>query len=477
MMARGAVDAGAAALHEKKKILLVDDDPIFVHALRLSFQSKGHTLEVATSVDEAIDLIKKTTVALALVDIHLSGESGFTFLERCKVVKPEIKVIMLTASRDINFPINALRLGATDYLLKPIEFEELWAKINQFLNLHLPSNIGVPDESIWTQLGLVGVSPRLAEVRMHIEMAARTNLNILITGETGTGKELCANAVHLLSGRSAGPFVPVNCAALGDGLFQAEIFGYKKGSFTGADETHMGYIEVAEGGTLFMDEIGEVPLVAQVKLLRAIETGEFNPVGETRARKANVRYVVATNRNLMEDVTAGRFREDLYYRLNVMEIHLPPLRERREDIPLLVEHYIGQLSHGLQKPVKGVSPALISALINYSWPGNVRQLLNMLARAIAFSKHQTLEPADFQQLAGPKKYFRVKREDLDIEAKRAVMGMEIEEIRAALLQANGDIDSAAKILNLNRATLYRKIKKYSMDLTQFRNPHQRDLPL
>lgn len=476
-MPHGIVSAIAATSHPNINILIVDDDPIFVHALRLSFQSKGHTLEVAASVEEAVELVKKIPVALALVDIQLSGESGFTFLERCKGINPDLKVIMLTASRDINFPINALRLGAADYLLKPVDFEELWGKIDQLLKLSTSLNDGIPDESIWIQLGLVGVSPRLAEVRMHVEMAARTNLNVLITGETGTGKELCANAVHLLSGRSAGPFVPVNCAALGDGLFQAEIFGYKKGSFTGADETRKGYIEVAEGGTLFMDEIGEVPLLAQVKLLRAIETGEFNPVGETRAKKANVRYVVATNRNLMEEVASGRFREDLYYRLNVMEIHLPPLRERREDIPPLVEHYIGQLSRGLHKPVKRASPALMGALMNYSWPGNVRQLLNMLVRAIALSGQEILETSDFPHLAETGRCVRVKRDELDIEAKNAISGMEKEEIRVVLLQANGDIITAAKMLNLNRATLYRKIKKYGFDLGQFRNPRQRGLTM
>lgn len=465
-----AVNGRGALSHRKGSILLIDDDQVFVHVMRLAFQSKGIALEVATAVDEALEIVKKNPVALALVDIQLFGESGFAFLERCKTVDPGLKVIMLTGSRDINFTINALRLGAVDYMLKPVEFEELWTKINPFLNVPSTGNGGALDESIWTQLGLVGVSPRLEEVRRHIKNAARTNMNILITGETGTGKELCAHAVHMLSGRSAKPFVAVNCAALGDGVFQSEMFGHRKGSFTGADETRKGYIEAAEGGTLFMDEIGEVPLSAQVKLLRAIETGEFNPVGDTRVKKISVRYVVATNRNLQEEVAVGRFREDLYYRLNVMEIHLPPLRERREDIPLLIEHYIGQLSHGFQKPVKEMSPALVSALMSHSWPGNVRQLLNMLARAIALSGHEKLELADFPQIAGTEKYVRGKREELGIVAKNAIEGMEKDEINVALLQAKGEIDTAAKILNLNRATLYRKVKKYGFNLTQFRNP-------
>ena len=467
----GRAGGGIAAPLIKKSVLLLEDDELLAKVMRQSFQCKGVSLEIAASVDEAIKLINKTPFALALVDIHLAGGTSFSLLEHIKDINVNVPVIMLTSSRDLGNAINALRLGAVDYLLKPVEFEELWERIRKYLEMPSPSAGGHSDDSVWKQLGLIGVSPLLAEVQRQVEIAARTNLNILITGESGTGKELCASAVHLLSRRSAGPFVALNCAALGESVFQAEMFGHVKGSFTGADETRKGYIEAANGGTLFMDEIGEVPLSAQGKLLRAIETGEFNAVGERRVKTVDVRYVAATNRNLLKEIAGGHFREDLYYRLNVIAIHLPPLRERKDDIPLLVEHYISQFSTEHHKPVKRASPALIGAMRDYSWPGNVRQLLNMIARAIAFSEGELLELADFPAIDEARRQARVvEHQPRTIAVKAAVGNPRKEEISAALTQAKGDINLAMKRLNVSRATLYRKIRQYAIDLDQFRNP-------
>lgn len=464
-------DGGMAAALKKKTVLLLEDDELLAQVMRRSFQSKGISLEIATSVDDAIALIKKTPFALALVDIHLANGTGFGLLDHIKKMNGDLPVIMLTGSRDLGFAINALRLGAADYLLKPVEFEELWERIRKYLEMPPPPAGGLSDDSVWKQLGLIGVSPLLAEVQRQVEIAAGTNLGILITGESGTGKELCASAVHMLSRRSAGPFVAVNCAALGESIFHAEMFGHKKGSFTGADETRNGYIEAADGGTLFMDEIGEVPLSAQSKLLRAIETGEFNLVGERRVKHVDVRYVAATNRNLLKEIAEGHFREDLYYRLNVISIHLPPLRERKEDIPLLVEHYISRFSNEHQKPVKRVSPALISAMKDYLWPGNVRQLLNMIARAIAFSEGSMLELADFPAILEEKKMAPVAAlSPTKNAAKTTARNSKNEEIGSVLAQAKGDINLAAELLKISRATLYRKIRQYAIDLGQFRNP-------
>ncbi len=462
---------GVAVPPKKKCVLLLEDDELLAQVMRRSFQSKGISLETATTVDDAIELIKKTPFALALVDIHLANGTGFSLLEHIKAGNRDLPVIMLTSSRDLSYSINALRLGAVDYLLKPVEFEELWERIRKYLEMPSPPVGGTSDDSVWKQLGLIGVSPLLAEVQRQVEIAADTNLGILITGESGTGKELCASAVHMLSRRREGPFVAVNCAALGESVFHAEMFGHKKGSFTGADETRNGYIEAADGGTLFMDEIGEVPLSAQSKLLRVIETGEFNLVGERRAKKVDVRYVAATNRNLLEEIAGGHFREDLYYRLNVITIHLPPLRERKEDIPLLVEHYISQFSNEHHKPAKSASPALINEMKDYSWPGNVRQLLNMIARAIAFSKGDVLELADFPAIHETKQQTRAAvHKPRNVEVGAALGHPKKEEISAALLHAKGDINVALKRLNVSRATLYRKIRQYAIDLDQFRNP-------
>lgn len=463
-------DGGIAATLEKKTVLLLEDDELLAQVMRRSFQSKGISLEIASSVNDAIERIAKTPFALALVDIHLANETGFSLLEHIREVHRDLPVIMLTSSRDLNSAISALRLGAVDYLLKPVEFEELWEKTRQYLEMPSPPAAGISDDSVWKQLGLIGVSPLLAEVQRQVEIAAGTNLGILITGESGTGKELCASAVHLLSRRKTGPFVAVNCAALGESIFHAEMFGHKKGSFTGADETRKGYIEVAGGGTLFLDEIGEVPLSAQSKLLRAIETGEFSPVGERRVKNVDVRYVAASNRNLLEEIAGGHFREDLYYRLNVIAIHLPPLRERKEDILPLVEHYISRFSSEHQKPAKRASPALISAMKDYSWPGNVRQLLNMIARAIAFSRGNMLELADFPAIFEARQQARASApQPRNAGMKAAIRKSKKEDIAAALAQAKGDIDRAAELLHVSRATLYRKIRQYAFDLGQFRD--------
>ncbi len=383
-------------------LLLVDDEPNLRKVLGALLSKEGYEVLEAESGEAALEVLKNEDVQVVVSDLRMPGMGGLELLKKIRKGWPRLSCVMLTAHGTIDSAVEALKTGALDFLTKPFDRDEIRRVIAKAVEAYDRSGRDeAPAEEHAPTSAIVGQHPRIQEVFEVVRKVAASPSTVLITGESGTGKELVAQAIHQSSDRAGKPFVKINCAAIPHTLIESELFGYEKGAFTGAVTSKPGRFELADGGTLFLDEIGEIPLEMQVKLLHVLQEGVFERVGAVTQTKVDVRLVAATNRDLAADVKAGRFREDLFYRLNVVPMHLPPLRERLSDIPSLVEHFRKKFNKRLGRSVESVSPEAVTQLQAYHWPGNIRELENVMERAILFCEGSALDAKDLPPLKGP----------------------------------------------------------------------------
>ena len=378
-----------------KRVLIADDEINIRRVLEAILRRDGYEVITAANGNEALAGMNRD-INTVITDLKMPGLDGMGLLKRLSVDFPDVPVVMITAHGSVESAVEAVKLGAFDYVEKPFDQEQIRQIVAKALRTHMLSRRDArpEDSSPRGRFRLVGESGAIRQVYQVVEKVADTPSTVLITGESGTGKELVARALHDYSSRSSGPFIKINCAAIPKTLMESELFGYEKGAFTGAVGSKPGRFELAHGGSLFLDEIGEIPIEMQVKLLRVLQESEFERVGGIKTIKVDVRLITATNRDLAAEIISGGFRDDLYYRLNVVPIHLPPLRERREDIPLLVDHFLARFNERLKKQVTGVEPAAIDALVSHGWPGNIRELENVIERTILFCEGQLIHVAD-----------------------------------------------------------------------------------
>ncbi len=443
----------------KIRILVVDDELIVRESLIGWLKKHGYEVDSASGGNEALEILKQRDYDLIFLDIKMPDLNGIDVLKRIKEDYPHTLVVMITAYGSVETAVEAMKIGASDYLMKPFEPEYLAVLVEKLLQQKklLEENIFLKEQytkKIRYQ-ELIGAEPCMQKLFEIIEEVAAVDSPVLIRGETGTGKELVAKAIHAKSGRRFGPFVAINCGAFPEGLLESELFGYEVGAFTGATRTRKGRIEIADGGTLFLDEIGEIPLKMQVDLLRVLEEKRFQRVGGREYIPVNFRFISATHKDLEQEIREGRFRKDFYFRLNVIEIEVPPLRERKKDIPLLAEHFLHKFRKETNKPVMAITKDAISFLMSYDWPGNVRELENAIERAVVLAKSKTLTKEDFLFLT-KSKYANRSYEPKSLEE---VERLHIERI---LKECDWNISRAAKVLKINRTTLHNKIKKYNV---------------
>ncbi|MCA9676323.1 MAG: sigma-54-dependent Fis family transcriptional regulator, partial [Myxococcales bacterium] len=392
-------------MSERARILVADDEPNLRRVLSAMLRREGHEVVQATDGAEALELMGGD-VDVVITDLRMPRVDGMEVLRHAARSTPHVPVIMITAYGSVGQAVEAIKAGAFDYIEKPFEQDQIRAILDKAVKQaianrtaprsHFYASDADADE-VKGRFGLVGDSPEMHAIFEIIDKVADTPSTVLITGESGTGKELVAKALHENSSRRAGPFIKINCAAIPKTLMESELFGYEKGAFTGATSSKPGRFELADGGTLFLDEIGEIPVEMQVKLLRAIQESEFERVGGLKTIKVDVRLITATNRDLEQEIARGNFRDDLYYRLNVVPLQIPPLRKRRSDIPQLVRHIMRKFNERLKKNVGGVSDEALAALAAHPWPGNIRELENVLERTILFSKSERIELADLPE--------------------------------------------------------------------------------
>ncbi|MCP4367603.1 MAG: sigma-54-dependent Fis family transcriptional regulator [Deltaproteobacteria bacterium] len=437
------------------KIFIVDDELVMRKSLSGWLKRDGYDVDTAESGEEAIEKLKKTRFDLLLVDIKMEGISGLDVLKHVRENDPDMAVVMITAYGSISTAIEAMKNGAYDYLLKPFDPDELGLLIEKIIeqqaqareNLFLKEQY--KDRTRFESM--IGQSKPMQEVFDLIRDVAPMESTVLITGETGSGKGLAAKAIHTNSPRSEGPFVLVNCGAIPEHLMESELFGHQKGAFTDAKEMKKGRLELAHEGTLFLDEIGEIGMRMQIDLLRVLEDRVFYRVGGTQPIEADFRVVAATNRNLNQAIKNETFREDLYFRLNVIAFQMPPLRERKEDIPLLAEHFLRRFSQETNKPIDKISRAAIDEMMLYEWPGNVRELENAIERAVVVGKEREIRPEDLP-------FCRL--DDPILIPKTALKDIEKAHIEKILHNNQWNIAKSSKILGIDRTTLYSKIKRY-----------------
>ncbi len=447
-----------------EKILIVDDERNILRMLNRFLTKEGFQVETARNFEEATSRFTDGGFSLVLSDMRLPGRSGLEVLKWIKQKNPEIPVIIITAHGSIENAVEAMKSGAANYLTKPVDLEEMLAIVRHTL-LHCQSltkeTLSIHREQ---QYGIIGKSKAIQDILATIEVVSNSRANILISGESGTGKELVARAIHKASSRRDFPFIAINCAAIPADLIENELFGHEAGAYTGALGQEKGKVEVADRGTLFLDEIGEMSLNMQIKLLRFIQEREFYRIGGTRPVKSDCRIIAATNKNLEEEVDAGRFREDLFYRLNVIPIKMPPLKERKEDIPLLVEYFLRKYAEENQKFISTVEQRVMDALMKYSWPGNIRELENIIERSVVLTKFETIVLDDL-----PRKIASLVLEDSD-STKREIKdlsGLTLSEIeRLAIINALDAEDwnqtRAARRLGITRRQLRTKMVKYKL---------------
>jgi two-component system, NtrC family, response regulator AtoC len=464
-------------LPERKQVLIVDDEPNLRKILSAQLTRDGYDVLTAEDGEQGLQLLRDHHIDLVITDLKMPKVDGMTLLKKALEEEPELPIILITAHGTIDTAVEALKIGAFDFVTKPFDKDEVRQIVSKALKTReLRGTDATPTPAARAaRFGIIGSSPGIAELYAVLERVADTPTTVLITGESGTGKELVARALHEHSSRKDKPFIKVNCAAIPKELIESELFGYERGAFTGAVASKPGRFELANGGTLFLDEIGEIPVEMQVKLLRALQESEFERVGGIKTIRVDVRLVAATNRDLRKLLVGGGFREDLFYRLNVVPIRLPALRERPGDIPLLVEHFLAKFNGRLKKKVEGSEPDATELLVQYPWPGNIRELENVIERAVLFCDTSKLHASDLPpEVRGIAAMANVPLPEADLQAalagegglkehvKVAMSRLERELVSRGLQQTNGNVTHAARLLKISRKGLQLKMKELGL---------------
>jgi DNA-binding NtrC family response regulator len=477
----------AAVDLEQKRVLIADDELNMRRVLEAILRREGYDVVTAADGLEALAGMSRD-VHTVITDLKMPKLDGMGLLRKLSADYPDVPVVMVTAHGSVENAVEAVKLGAFDYLEKPFEQEQIRQVVAKAINTHaLARRDARPEEpSVRGRFRLVGQSTAIKHIYAVVEKVANTPSTVLITGESGTGKELFARALHENSSRHAGPFIKINCAAIPKTLMESELFGYEKGAFTGAVGAKPGRFELAHGGTLFLDEIGEIPVEMQVKLLRVLQESEFERVGGIKTIKVDVRLVTATNRDLLQEIAIGGFREDLYYRLNVVPIHIPPLRERREDIPLLADHFIAKFNDRLKKQIESIAPDAVARLVAYNWPGNIRELENLMERTMLFCEgpeigvldlppeitgvqsgplpivDETPRPSTLTSFPVAPAATPVAPSSLKEAVRAETERVERELIQRALDETGGNVTQAARKLKISRKSLQTKMKELGL---------------
>jgi DNA-binding NtrC family response regulator len=441
-------------------ILVVDDEEAMTESLAAWLREDGYTVDTASSGREAIEKARGREYAIYFVDLKMPGLDGIETMMEIRKLQKEASVIVITAYATVDTAITAMKEGAQEYVVKPCHPQEISLLVERIIRVkNLQRENAILRRKLTRQYrfhDLVSKNPRMVEIFDMVREIASQRSTVLVQGESGTGKELVARAIHFSGERSDRPFVAVSCAALAETLLESELFGHERGSFTGAVAQKKGKFELADGGTLFLDEIGDVSPKLQVDLLRVLQERRFFRVGGTAEVSVDVRVIAATHRDLAAEVREGRFRDDLYYRLDVINIRIPPLRERREDVPLLAQEFLDRLSHELGREVSGISEEALRVLMDHDWPGNVRELENAVERALVTCKTGVLGAGDFAFLARP------AATELSLPAGLTLQELEREYITATLRRTEGNVKAAAEALGIDRSTLYEKVKRYEI---------------
>ncbi len=448
-------------MNAKGTVLVVDDDRAHRTMLKTLLSGWGYVIFEADDGDTAIEKVREQGFDLILMDVRMMRMSGIEALHEIKAINPAIPVIIMTAFSSVESAVQALKKGAYDYLTKPLDFDELQIIIERTMehrhlreeNRLLRENLGVR----FDRQNIIGRSDAMERLMETVAQVAPSDATVLLTGESGTGKELIAGAIHFNSLRKEKPFVKINCAAITETLLESELFGHEKGSFTGAERRKEGKFRQADGGSIFLDEVSEMSLAMQVKLLRVLQEREIVRVGGEEVIKIDVRVIAATNRNLVEEIEKGNFREDLFYRMNVVSLNMPSLRERREDIPLLTQHFLTLFAEKNNKDIKGLTPQAMDGLLKYEWPGNIRELMNVIERAVVLSRAEYLDEDDVSLI--------IRREPAAQQINHGNMPLEDVErntVLETLEAAEGNKSEAARRLGITRRTLHKKLKKYGV---------------
>ncbi|MEW6739774.1 MAG: sigma-54 dependent transcriptional regulator [Nitrospirota bacterium] len=446
----------------KPKILIVDDEPDICRALEFLLKREGYTVTSVNSGEDAIEKLKTNGFDVVITDLKMGRVDGMAVLEKAKEINPDMPVIMMTAFASIESAVEAMKRGAADYIVKPFLNEEIKLTIKKVLEQKkiINENIALKQQISQRMAcrDFVANSESMLKIVETLEKVIPTKSNIMILGESGTGKGLLAEIVHCNSPRRDKPFISINCSAIPEGLLESELFGYKKGAFTGAVSDKLGLIPLAHQGTLFLDEIGDMPPNLQAKLLKVLETGEVYPLGETKPKIVDVRIISATNADIENRIKEGRFREDLYWRLNVIEIKIPPLKERKDDIEMLARHFADKFSEEHKKNIKGIDRQALSILLEYSWPGNIRELGNVIERAVVLTDGDYIIPENL-----PDKLKKVEHEAQPSTLKTYLGDYEKNLILRLYNAHNRNKEETAMALGIDLATLYRKLKKYGIE--------------
>jgi two-component system nitrogen regulation response regulator NtrX len=445
-------------------ILIVDDEESVRRSIADVLADEGHRPVLASGADEADREISTSSPDLVLLDVAMPGRDGLALLESLRASHPQLPVVMMSGHGTIETAVRATKLGAYDFLEKPLSYDKLLLRIEHGLErARLAQENHELRQALLGETEIIGDAPVMAKLKEQIEIAAPTEGWVLITGENGTGKELVARWVHIRSKRSSGPFIAVNCAAIPEELIESELFGHEKGAFTGAIQKKRGRFEMADGGTIFLDEIGDMSLMTQAKILRILQEHRFERVGGTETIEVNVRVIAATNKDLQVEMAQGRFREDLFYRLNVIPFHVPALRERREDIPKLVERFLAEYAADSGRPPKSIAPKALAKLQEYAWPGNVRELQNLTERLVLMTPGDVIEVADLPaQIASAERSARPSAKENTLASARAAF--EREWLLEKLAQFGWNISRTAESVGLARESLSRKLKSLRIDV-------------